>query len=283
MEVDMMLRSSRYFFAMLSLSTLRLFLVNAENICDETPPANRVIDGIPAYAQCSTSTGSVYSNNGIDTRTTSGGSGWIRTQYSGGYQCTEFAFRYLTFRWNIRSAPNGNAGTWGDGNLPAGLVKTTTPIHGDLIIFAPGSCGAGATTGHVAIIDIVSDSTLTIVEQNGASRRKCKASCAKYFLHAEANNGIVPILAAPTTFTSTSDVSILVNKGRMEIQLSGDLVSGASVQIFNLRGQLMADLTDRSMNGRISFEPGYASPTPVVAAVRKGNRKVCRRVVVASR
>ena len=66
----------------------------AADICAETVPANRFIDGIPAYAQCSAaSTGAIYSNNGIDTSTTSGGTDWVRTQGSGGYQCTELAHR----------------------------------------------------------------------------------------------------------------------------------------------------------------------------------------------
>src|SRR6476660_8890813 len=74
----------------------------AADICGETVPATRFIDGIPAYAQCAASmTGAVYSNNGTDTSTTSGGAGWIRTQGSGGYQCTELAHRYLYFKWNV--------------------------------------------------------------------------------------------------------------------------------------------------------------------------------------
>ena len=92
-------------------------------------------------------TTAVYSNNGTDTSTTSGGAGWIRTQGSGGYQCTELAHRYLYFKWNVASVPNGNAGVWCDAALPSGLVKSTAPVHGDLVVFAPGSCGADATDG----------------------------------------------------------------------------------------------------------------------------------------
>ena len=66
----------------------------ALNACNETVPANRSVDGLPAYAQCSgVSSGSIYSNNGIDTSTTSMGSDWVLTQRGGGYQCTEWAFR----------------------------------------------------------------------------------------------------------------------------------------------------------------------------------------------
>jgi surface antigen len=163
----------------------------AANICSETVASTRMVDGIPAYDQCTDSTNSaIYSNNGVDTSTTSAGTGWVRTQWSGGYQCTELAHRYLYFKWNVQNVPNGNAGTWCDGTIPTGLVKSTTPVHGDLIVFAPGSCGADATTGHVAVVDVVNaDATVTFVEQNRAGRRKCANSTAACFLHATANNG----------------------------------------------------------------------------------------------
>jgi surface antigen len=163
----------------------------AANICSETVATNRTIDGIPAYDQCTDSTNSaIYSSNGVDTSTTSAGTGWVRTQWSGGYQCTELAHRYLYFKWNVQNVPNGNAGTWCDGTIPTGLAKSTTPVHGDLIVFAPGSCGADATTGHVAVVDVVNaDATVTFVEQNRAGRRKCANSTAACFLHATANNG----------------------------------------------------------------------------------------------
>jgi hypothetical protein len=99
----------------------------AINICTETVPSNRFVDGIPAYAQCTGSQNSaIYSNNGVDTGTTSGGTDWVRTQYSGGYQCTELAHRYLYFHWNVTWIPNGNAGT--TGTLPG--FPTATPAPG---------------------------------------------------------------------------------------------------------------------------------------------------------
>ena len=163
----------------------------AANICNETVPSNHLLDGFPAYAQCTDSTNSsIYSNNGIDTATTSGGAGWVRTQGSGGYQCTEWAHRYLYFRWNVASVPSGNAGVWCDGTIPSGLVKTSIPVHGDIIVFAPGSCGADATTGHVAVVDVVnSNGTVTFVEQNRANRRSCAIDTAACFLHATVNDG----------------------------------------------------------------------------------------------
>ena len=58
----------------------------ALSVCDEVVPANRFVDGIPAYAQCTGfENAAIYSNNGVDTSTTSFGADWIRTQASGGY------------------------------------------------------------------------------------------------------------------------------------------------------------------------------------------------------
>lgn len=163
----------------------------AENICNETVPANRFVDGCPAYSQCDASTNSaIYSDNGIDTSTTSVGAGWVRTQWSGGYQCTEYAGRYLYFKWDIRYQ-GGSAKDWCDGSFPSTLTKTTTPVHGDVIVFAPGSCGADMTYGHVAVVDTVDTarSSVTFVEQNRAGRRSCAISTAACFLHATANSG----------------------------------------------------------------------------------------------
>ena len=185
----------------------------ASNVCNETVPSTHIIDGIPSYSQCTDSTNSpIYSNNGVDTATASGGTGWVRTQSSGGYQCTELAHRYLYFKWSVQSVPNGNAGTWCDGTIPSGLVKTTTPIHGDLVVFAPGICGADSTTGHVAVVDVVgTDSSVTFVEQNLANRRKCSLANTTCFLHATANTGEavdggIPADAAPDA--SIGDVAM---------------------------------------------------------------------------
>src|SRR6187549_4008824 len=52
----------------------------AINVCDETVPDNRYVDGLPAYAQCDATSGSIWSNNGVDTATSSQGSDWVRTQ-----------------------------------------------------------------------------------------------------------------------------------------------------------------------------------------------------------
>ena len=167
--------------------------LSALSVCDETVPAERFVDGIPAYAQCdAVENSAVYSNNGVDTSLTKLGDDWVRTQYSGGYQCTELAHRYLHFVWDIDWSPNGNAGTWCDTQPPAnsGLVQTTTPVHGDIMVLGPGSCGASSSTGHVNVIDVVEASgQLFAVEQNRAGRGRYQMSCASCFLHVIANDG----------------------------------------------------------------------------------------------
>jgi MYXO-CTERM domain-containing protein len=166
---------------------------DALSVCNETVPDGRFVDGIPGYDQCSASQNSaIYSNNGVDTSTSAEGSDWVRTQRSGGYQCTELAHRYLYFRWDVPWIPNGNAGTWCDAQPPSssGVVQTSTPVHGDVIVFPPGECGADSTYGHVALVDVVdSDTRVTIVEQNRAGRRATNISCAACFLHVVTNDG----------------------------------------------------------------------------------------------
>ena len=70
------------------------------------------------------------------------------------------------------------------------MVQTTTPVHGDLMVLAPGSCGAGASTGHVVVVDKVEASgKLSVVEQNRANRGSYMPTCGKCFLHVVANDG----------------------------------------------------------------------------------------------
>jgi hypothetical protein len=165
----------------------------ALSACEETVPADRFVDGIPAYTQCTASQSSaIYSNDGIDTSTTSLGPDWVRTQFSGGYQCTELAHRYLHFVWGVEWLPRGNAGMWCDSIPPdtSGVVQATAPVHGDLMVLAPGSCGADPSTGHVTVVDVVQpDGRLSVVEQNRARRGTYQPSCARCFLHVVANDG----------------------------------------------------------------------------------------------
>jgi endo-1,4-beta-xylanase len=171
-------------------------LTAALSVCNEEVPSDRAVDGIPAYDQCAESENSaIYSSNGVDTNTT-GGDGWVRTQWSGGYQCTELAHRYLYFVWDVTWIPNGDAGTWCDSLPPtdSGLEQTAMPVHGDVIVFAPGVCGASATYGHVAVVDEVDEARgrVTFVEQNAAGRRTSDIDCGACFLHVVANDGTPP-------------------------------------------------------------------------------------------
>jgi len=215
----------------------------ALNTCAESVPANRQVDGIPAYAQCdATKNSSIWSNNGIDTSTTSLGADWIRTQQGGGYQCTELARRYMRFRWQI-DYQNGNAGSWCEGRLPATLVKSTTPVHGDLIVFAPGSCGASTETGHIAVIDTVdaAKAKVTFVEENDAGRRSANQSCAACFLHAVANDGSAAgaggapssggaggTAGVPTTGGAAGTVNVPAQGGRVSAESGGAPASGGT-------------------------------------------------------
>ena len=165
--------------------------VSALSVCEEVVPANRNVDGIPAYKQCSASENSaIYSNDGVNTTTMKMGPDWIETQYDNGYQCTELVQRYLHFRWHIDWLPRGDAGFWCDSQPPAnsGLVQTMKPVHGDIMVLAPGSCGS-SDDGHVMLVDIASGTSLIVVEQNEAMRGPVELSCAKCFLHVVANDG----------------------------------------------------------------------------------------------
>lgn len=155
-----------------------------DTICGEGATVS--IDGIPAYAYCGNF--DVYSNNGVDTRSY-GGAGWVKTEGGYGYQCFELAARYMHFKWGVDA-------TWGVvyasqmcDTHPAGVSVTTTPIHGDLAVFAGGSCGVAAPAGHVAVVDSVGASTFTAVQQNVAAELTWSKSCVSCFLHAAANTG----------------------------------------------------------------------------------------------
>jgi surface antigen len=160
------------------------------NICNEDVPSENHVDGIPAYAQCPESNNSgIWSNDGVGTSTDRLGSDWVRTQWGAGYQCTEYASRYLKFKWGVMGVPNGNAGSWCEGSPPDGLVQTDTPVHGDIMVFAPGSCWASSTYGHVVVVDVVNESrgSVEFVEQNPPGRRSCAIDTAACYLHAVEN------------------------------------------------------------------------------------------------
>jgi len=233
--------------------------------CNETVPTNRFIDGFPAYAQCATTMNSdIYSNNGVDTATTAMGSDWVRTQFSGGYQCTELAHRYLLFKWHVMWLPRGDAGTWCD-TMPtagSGVVQTTTPVHGDLMVFGPGSCGADPTTGHVAVVDVVGapGTKLSAVQQNVASRSSYAPTCAKCYLHVVANDGAAS--GAGGAPSSGGSGGMLGSGGASASSTGGVPVGAGGVLPVGAGGQLFA------AGGALVTPPaaGGASAMPVVAS-----------------
>jgi surface antigen len=144
-----------------------------DGICDEASAAT--IDGIPAYAMCTVaSTSDVWSNDGVHTASSPGtGSGWVQTAYGNGYQCTELAGRYMQFVWSVTPDwLNGDAKDICSLPLPSSLEITMTPVHGDLAVFPGGCDGASTTTGHVAVVNTVSASKISVVQQNVARHRE---------------------------------------------------------------------------------------------------------------
>jgi surface antigen len=156
-------------------------------ICNE--PAGATIDSIPAYPFCGDF--NVWSNNGIDTKSASGGAGWVRTETNDGYQCAELALRYFRFKFGITTVwPGISYADQMCATHPAGMSVSNTPVHGDLMVFAGGSCGADATGGHVAVVDTVGAMTIDVVQQNSStSTATYNTSCASCFLHADHNHG----------------------------------------------------------------------------------------------
>jgi hypothetical protein len=158
-------------------------------------PAAATLDGFPAYPYCGNF--NVYTDNGIDTRGT-GGAGWTQTEGGYGYQCVEWAVRYFYFKWNV---PHGWFVSYAKDmctTYPATVSKTTTPVHGDLAVFGPGSCGADPTAGHVAAINSVGASTISVVQQNPAGTDTWNKSCVMCYLHASANGAVMdPCSTAP--------------------------------------------------------------------------------------
>jgi MYXO-CTERM domain-containing protein len=156
-------------------------------ICNEKVSAS--IDGIPAYAYCGNF--DVWSNNGVDTKKTSGGTGWVQSEHGYGYQCVEFAVRYMHFKWKVSASWGVMYAKQMCTTHPSGVSVTTKPVHGDLVVFGAGSCGADPTAGHVAVVDTVGSSTFTAVQENTAGKYTWKNSCASCFLHAASNKPVV--------------------------------------------------------------------------------------------
>lgn len=172
-----------------------------DSICNEK--ASTSIDGIPAYAYCGDT--NVWSDNGVDTMKASGGTGWVQTEHGYGYQCVEFAIRYMRFKWNISTSWHVSYAKQMCATHPSGVAVTTKPVHGDLAVFGAGSCGADPTAGHVAVVDSVGSTTFVAVQENTAGKYTWKDSCASCFLHAASN---VPPAADAGSDAATDAASI---------------------------------------------------------------------------
>lgn len=168
-----------------------------DSICKSAPVAS--IDGIPAYAYCGNF--DVWSNNGVDVQTTKGaGAGWVQSEAGYGYQCFELAARYMHFKWGVSADWGVLYASQMCTMHPAGVTVTKKPVHGDLIVFAGGSCGIAAPAGHVAVVDTVKGTAVTAVQQNVAATVTWQQSCASCFLHATANGSDDPCGSAADGF-----------------------------------------------------------------------------------
>ncbi len=168
-----------------------------DGICGNEQPL-AAIDGIAAYAMCDAAlTGNVWSDNGTATAAMSEGAGWVETQTgivgssgNGGYQCTELATRYFYFKFGVCPWISS-----------AGRTCATDRFrrrrdHGDArarrsAVFPPGCNGADAITGHVAVVDQVTTTAVSVVQEHSgtAGTGTYARSCLSCFLHATANSG----------------------------------------------------------------------------------------------
>lgn len=148
------------------------------------------MNGIPVYPNDCGDV-NVWTDDGIHTARASEGSSWVETEVGYGYQCVEFAARYMHFRY-------GTSTHWGAAvaadmctHHPSDVTETSSPIDGDLVVIKPGECGLhSATAGHVAVISSVTSTAVGVVQQNEGSTGKgaWARSCAKCYLHAARND-----------------------------------------------------------------------------------------------
>jgi CHAP domain len=185
-----------------------------DGICGEA--AQATIDGIPSYAMCNAATTSnVWSDDGVHTAGSGSGGNWVETEGgNNGYQCTELATRYFYFKWDVtRSWSPGYAKDMCSQALPSSVEKTSKGMHGDLLVVVPGCEGADPTDGHVAVVDDVSGSTISVVQQNTTYNGQpvgtgtFDSSCVLCFLHAVANGAPPMDAGAPATEAGTNPTS----------------------------------------------------------------------------
>lgn len=99
----------------------------------------------------------------------------------------------MRFKWNVSASWGVSYAKQMCATHPSGVAVTTKPVHGDLVVFGAGSCGADPTAGHVAVVDTVGSTTFVAVQENTAGKYTYKDSCASCFLHAASN---VPVVDA---------------------------------------------------------------------------------------
>lgn len=88
------------------------------------------------------------------------GLGIVRGKHFGNGQCVALARAY---GYNI----TGNAKTWPSKAVQAGYFLSKSPHEGAVVVTTESS--RGTDTGHVAIVEMVTDSSIHIIEQNYVS------------------------------------------------------------------------------------------------------------------
>eukprot|EP00602_Paraphysomonas_sp_CaronLab_P007366 CAMPEP_0185036518 /NCGR_PEP_ID=MMETSP1103-20130426/29619_1 /TAXON_ID=36769 /ORGANISM="Paraphysomonas bandaiensis, Strain Caron Lab Isolate" /LENGTH=240 /DNA_ID=CAMNT_0027574077 /DNA_START=248 /DNA_END=970 /DNA_ORIENTATION=- len=104
------------------------------------------------------------------------------------YQCVELAQRYFGELYGTTPIWYGNAIDLCN-TYPSGVVKTSSPIAGDLVVFNTG------TYGHVAVITHVGGGYVDVIEQNSSptgTNTYSMSSNVQCYLHATKNSGSCP-------------------------------------------------------------------------------------------
>ncbi|MBN1756810.1 MAG: hypothetical protein JW863_00745 [Chitinispirillaceae bacterium] len=91
---------------------------------------------------------------------------------------------------------------------------------------------------------------------------------------------IVAAEKAPHKSPAVADVGVFPFVGGVELRLSGYFSSDASVRLYQLNGQLVADLGDRISGGRVVFRTPHGPASLVVQVVKK-RRSASRMVITA--
>jgi surface antigen len=121
-------------------------------------------------------------SNGPNQCTGNSCGGWGTYGYQ--YQCVELAQRYFGTLYGTAPVWYGNAIDLCN-TYPSGVVKTSSPVSGDLVVFNSG------TYGHVAVITSVTSSSVNVIEQNSSPNgvnTYSRGSNVACYLHATKNS-----------------------------------------------------------------------------------------------